>query len=110
MKSNFMRTLAAVLVVLPITAAGQTASRLASDTRQSLAVVEDLVKRTPQWPTEAHKAVLLTYSLDGLSRSQALACNRHLSVIAANAATRRTRQDIAKDCPRLSQVLTASGL
>ena len=47
MKSNFMRTLAAVLVVLPITVAGQTASKLASDTRQSLAVVEDLVKRTP---------------------------------------------------------------
>lgn len=88
----------------------QTSSDLAKKTRQSLAVVEDLQRRSPGWPTDAHEAILLTYSIDRLSRSEALACNRHIAVIAANAATRITRQDIAKDCPTMSQVLTDSGL
>ena len=110
MKRNLTLTMAAALAVLPFTVAGQSAYELAQETRQSLAVVEDLVKRVPGWPTDGIKAILMTYSIDGLSRTQALTCNRHLSVIAANAATQTTRQDIAKDCPRLSQVLTASGL
>ena len=88
---------------------GQTSYDLAKKTRQSLAVVEDLQKRTPGWPTDALEAILLSYAIDGLSKKEALACNRHIAVIAANAATRITRQDIAKDCPTMSQALTNAG-
>ena len=84
-------------------------TNLALGTNQSLRVVEDLKKRTPGWE-DVHETILQTYSIDGLNKSQALVCNGHLSVIAANVATRKTRQDIARDCPYLSQVLAKSGM
>ena len=47
MKRILTLTMAAALAVLPFTAAGQSAYELAQETRQSLAVVEDLMKRAP---------------------------------------------------------------
>ena len=67
MKRNLTLTMAAALAVLPFTVAGQSAYELAQETRQSLAVSKDLVKRVPGWPTDGIKAILMTYSIDGLS-------------------------------------------
>ena len=60
MKRILSVALVAGLAVLPVTAAGQSAYELAQETRQSLAVVEDLMKRAPGWPTDGIKAVRMT--------------------------------------------------
>ena len=82
--------------------------QLARDTLQSLEVVDDLVRRAPSF-AQIHRTILQTYTIDELSKRQALRCNKHLAIVASNLADLKTRQDIAADCPTLNQVLLQAG-
>ena len=95
----------ALLMGYEALAVDQYTYKLAQETRQPLAVVDDLVRKFPSLGARnaMHRVVLKNYTSDRVSKAQAMRCNGHMlasTYMPKEAVRARLMEKIARDCGR----------